>query len=338
MRASLSALTVLISLLVMAGHAVAQEEPPNLAWPLAPTTPEGGFLNEPALTPGPGIWWLFVTSRYAHRSAPRESAAPARAIASGHSSVDRSLGLDFAATLGVGRHFGFNLTLPTIPYQRGYDGREFGNRQALGDAVAQGKTHLTDPEKLGGFRLATILSVAAPTGNNDLLLSDGVFSVQTRLLAEMSLILIDVQTTIGMKWLPEARSYDGQLFQHAVPWAIGVRINPQLFGSESNQYSWHLEAHGVASVVPDVLAASASPIFAGVATRYTHGPWLLKGALELPLNDALGTPDFRAMLTLAWTRQVHDADDDGVPDDRDECSELAEDLDGDSDDDGCPDF
>jgi OOP family OmpA-OmpF porin len=46
----------------------------------------------------------------------------------------------------------------------------------------------------------------------------------------------------------------------------------------------------------------------------------------------------RGELGLGWAPRVHDQDEDGVPDEVDQCPELAEDKDGFEDSDGCPDF
>jgi len=52
----------------------------------------------------------------------------------------------------------------------------------------------------------------------------------------------------------------------------------------------------------------------------------------------VGTPSVRPILGLGWAPRVHDQDTDGVPDEVDQCPELAEDKDGFEDSDGCPDF
>jgi hypothetical protein len=62
---------------------------------------------------------------------------------------------------------------------------------------------------------------------------------------------------------------------------------------------------------------------------------LLIGA-ELGLDKAVGVPSVRGVVALQWAPRNHDSDDDGVPDDKDECPDLPEDRDGIQDADGCP--
>jgi hypothetical protein len=58
--------------------------------------------------------------------------------------------------------------------------------------------------------------------------------------------------------------------------------------------------------------------------------------LELPLGNAIGLPVVRAFAGIGYAPRVHDADEDGLRDERDGCAELPEDRDGFEDGDGCP--
>jgi outer membrane protein OmpA-like peptidoglycan-associated protein len=55
------------------------------------------------------------------------------------------------------------------------------------------------------------------------------------------------------------------------------------------------------------------------------------------LLDGVGAPKARAFGAIGFTREVADADGDGVPDQRDQCVTVPEDRDGFQDEDGCPD-
>ncbi len=52
----------------------------------------------------------------------------------------------------------------------------------------------------------------------------------------------------------------------------------------------------------------------------------------------IGVPDFRAFIGALFNAEVKDRDEDGMPDDTDQCPTEAEDVDGYEDSDGCPDL
>jgi hypothetical protein len=78
-------------------------------------------------------------------------------------------------------------------------------------------------------------------------------------------------------------------------------------------------------------------VLAGVSSRYTAGALSLLAGVELPLNDAVGSPSVRPVLSIGWAPRFEDADGDGIADDLDDCPEVAEDIDGFEEEDGCPD-
>jgi hypothetical protein len=68
-----------------------------------------------------------------------------------------------------------------------------------------------------------------------------------------------------------------------------------------------------------------------------HGrDWSVVVGADIGLDDAIGVPLVRGVVSLGWAPRAHDSDDDGVPDDVDECPDLPEDRDGIQDQDGCP--
>jgi hypothetical protein len=86
-------------------------------------------------------------------------------------------------------------------------------------------------------------------------------------------------------------------------------------------------------------ASALSPALLALDDRITIGHYgdafVVVGA-EVGLDQAVGVPSFRGVLSIGWAPRAHDGDHDGIPDDRDECPDLAEDPDGIQDEDGCP--
>jgi hypothetical protein len=82
----------------------------------------------------------------------------------------------------------------------------------------------------------------------------------------------------------------------------------------------------------------------GALLKFRNG-FNLKAAVDVSLQkdqlppEAPKIPDWRAWLGFTWRMSLTfgDSDHDGVPDDKDECPDEAEDFDGFQDDDGCPD-
>ena len=101
----------------------------------------------------------------------------------------------------------------------------------------------------------------------------------------------------------------------------------------------------------DLVALKENPltITPGVRVRFGSG-WIATGGLSVSISgDDRGTPDFdphnaypdwvaTLKVAYAWPVFAADTDSDGIPDFRDECPTLAEDVDGFLDDDGCPDL
>ncbi|MCA9581773.1 MAG: cell envelope biogenesis protein OmpA, partial [Myxococcales bacterium] len=72
-----------------------------------------------------------------------------------------------------------------------------------------------------------------------------------------------------------------------------------------------------------------------LGVRKVWGSWAVTLAGGPGMASGVGTPVFRTVLLLDWQPQDDDVDGDGIPDDRDGCPHLPEDLDGFRDDDGC---
>ena len=75
----------------------------------------------------------------------------------------------------------------------------------------------------------------------------------------------------------------------------------------------------------------------GILNIDALGPFTLVASAGPGFTGGVGVPGVRGVLGLWYAPKDLDADHDGVPDERDECPPLLEDLDGYEDQDGCPD-
>jgi OOP family OmpA-OmpF porin len=64
--------------------------------------------------------------------------------------------------------------------------------------------------------------------------------------------------------------------------------------------------------------------------------WELSGGPGIGLLSGFGVPTFRAFFGIRYRPTSHDKDGDGIPDEEDDCPNIAEDRDGHEDLDGCP--
>ncbi len=109
------------------------------------------------------------------------------------------------------------------------------------------------------------------------------------------------------------------------------------------------EFRGDISQNRDGVAMKENPLMVVPGVRVRFDGWALTAALAVGISgDDLSTPDFdphdaypdwEAIISISHSRPVAsaDTDGDGIPDYRDACVELPEDLDGFEDEDGCPD-
>ncbi|MBX3130703.1 MAG: thrombospondin type 3 repeat-containing protein [Polyangiaceae bacterium] len=332
----------ILALGVMASS-VAQADPApsvNLRNFHPPADPRGSLFLEPSATPGAGAWNVGAIASYAHRLVSLEDAAGSRVAIP----VEHQLSLDYVASLGIGDRLALSIGLPSVLYQTGDDtdallGGGTLPRTAIGDVGFGAKATLVPTSSLGGFGLAALGRVSAPTGDRRSYVSDGSITGELRLLGELKLIALALQATAGARIRGEEQTYVGQDFGHDLPWGVGVAVRPQAFGLDhEGRFTWTAEVRGQVALTPSFGAGPQSPALFGLSSRYTVGDVSLLGGLELPMNSAVGSPLVRGVLGLGWAPRFYDEDGDGIADDVDQCPELPEDRDGFEDADGCPDF
>jgi OmpA-OmpF porin, OOP family len=303
-----------------------------------PTDPAGNLYLEPTATPGHLKWNVGAWASYAHRLVSVADATGAEVAVP----VQNQLSMDYALGVGIADHFAFGASLPSVLYQDGYRSELIGGtlpRSALGDVRLNLKATLLPGGQMGGFSVAALGALTLPTGNAASYVSEQAVTGELRLLGELRLIAVAVRATAGVKMRGAEQTYVGQTFGHALPWGFGLVVRPQVFGiDEKGRWEWALEGHGALALAPDFGSKAQSPAALGLSARYTPGTVSLILGAEVPLDSAVGTPSVRGILGLGWAPRVHDQDTDGVPDEVDQCPELAEDKDGFEDSDGCPDF
>ncbi len=298
------------------------------------------------MSPGAGMWNAGSLFSWAYRPVVLRDAQD-EVVAE---LVSQQLSLDLLGSVGVTDRAAVGLSLPVVVHQDGDTSPEtaavLGDSslpgQALGDAAVTGKVTLVPYQEMGGFGLAALGRVGIPTGDRKGYVGEGAVTSQIRLLAEYRLIAVAAQVSAGFKLRTQEHSFAGETWGNEIPWGVALSLQPQALGwDDSGRFTWVVEAHGALPAGPTAPFTSAplSPAMAGASARYEFARDLsVIGGVEGPIGGGVGVPLVRAVAGIGWAPRTHDMDGDGVDDDRDECPELAEDLDGFEDHDGCPDF
>jgi OOP family OmpA-OmpF porin len=313
--------------------------------------PQANLVLEPTSTPGAGNWNIGAWLTYSSDPVAQ------------HHAVSHLLGGDFVANIGVTDRAAIGFDLPYVLWQDGQGSQppevvSAGkvSSSAIGDACVVGKVTIVSNDRKGfsiGPALATLASVSVPTGDRRSFLGDGALTASLGLLAEYAVGAGAMRASVAYDLRPDWRTWAGAgagvTFGDSIDWALAATVEPKALAAAIDpgaRQVWELGAHGMLParpVAPFGLgapgASDLSPVLLGLGDRIAIGHYRDTYALvggELGLTGAVGTPTARVLVSIGWAPRQHDRDRDGVPDDLDQCPDLAEDKDGLQDDDGCP--
>ncbi|NRA32396.1 MAG: hypothetical protein HRU17_03550 [Polyangiaceae bacterium] len=319
-------------------HSAAQSL--DLRGALVPVHPTGTSSTEPTETQGHLNYNVGAWFSHGYRALTLED-TNGNTVAT---PLEHQSTVDMVAGLGLGDSFDVSLVLPTAVYQRGDEmpavtGKGAMPSAAIGDLSLRAKVELIGLDKLAGFSLSAIADVTAPTGSADSYLGDGETRFGSRVLGELSLLVISLRGSVGSQFRTHHEDYLGTRFGDVLPWAAGLLIRPQAFGlDDEGRWEAFLDTRGQLAMRPDFADSNASNAFWSASARYTVGDFSTLLSAELPITTSVGSPAVRGTLALGWSPRFYDVDQDGLGDEEDECPELEEDLDGFEDEDGCPDW
>lgn len=369
-RSALTLLALVASALSFApARAFGAELPPSLHLRgfHASSDPGSGLYLEPASSPATLDWNVGLWLSYAYKPITLRDADTDEAV---FDVISHQLTGDLVAGVGIGRRAAIGLELPFLLVQTGDDpgsmpaaarvlGPEPLPKQALGDFGITGKLTLVRPTRaeFGGFALALHERLTVPMGDEASYLGEGHLTSETRLLTEYRLLALGVHAALGVKLrgdvgryacedIPEPKEGEDDAcptrFGHELPFGVGLSFRPQILGlDDAGRWTWFLEMRGHVPLAPAAPFSSGSGRVSGAAVgagaRVALGDVSMLAGLEASVVGAVGAAPVRALMSVAWAPRVHDADNDGIEDEYDQCPELAEDRDRFEDGDGCPD-
>ncbi len=241
--------------------------------------------------------------------------------------VGGRMGLDLLASATVAGPFAIGLGLPLYLFQSSdYDYSSAG----LGDLRLVPKLRLID-DVTSGVGLALLAELRIPTHTGD-------FS-GPRGLAFLPRVAVDHRFPSGLRLGANA----GVLIQQTTDF-LNVRAGSEFvyavaggyrFGAPSGPIEVGAELFGGVGLQRtdrEELPLEALPYF-----KYNpNEEWEIQGGPGIGILAGYGVPTLRFFAGIRYSPTSHDADHDGVPDDRDRCVNQPEDRDGVHDDDGCP--
>jgi hypothetical protein len=322
------------------------------------TDAQATLVLEPPSTPGPWQWNAGAWLAYAQSPVVLRDATTMEPV---YKPVLHSLGCDLVAGLGIGDRVAVGVDVPVFLWQDGTSGlpATIASSSAvpasgIGDIYLHGKAAILDNARTGvsaGPGLSLIGSLSLPTGDRASFQGEGSVTVSVRVLAEYAFALGALRASVGYAARTENRTWPdatigGVTFGDSLPWSVGAVLRPAALVpplDRDDRQLWELAVHGSLPAGPsspfDAGALALSPVLLAADDRLALGHYrdafILVGA-EVGLDQAVGAPAVRGVLAVGWAPRAHDRDHDGVPDDRDECPDLAEDRDGIQDEDGCP--
>ena len=301
-----------------------------------PTLDRFGFLGiQGSATPGHLRWDLALFTWYSNDPLDARFADGTEETA-----IDHRLTSDLLFQLGLFGRWSLALEVPLVLYQQGettqpLDGRTsftgFGVEDPRFSSKVRvfGKKTEKTQNRPDGPGLGLLFTVPVPIGSESFYASEGQFTFDVHALGDFHLIGAGAGVMLGWRYRPHIRDIGTvRLGQEML---YGFAIKPPI--PPARDLLGLLEFRGSTAF----RGRSTNTLEGDIGVRYTKNDVTVTVAFGGGLVRGFGQPNFRAIVGVSYSPKTNDLDNDGIPDDVDECPRLPEDLDGFEDDDGCMD-
>lgn len=294
-----------------------------------------GFIGIDGSTmPGSGRWNLGLWTTYSRNTAHVSVGGPRQSI------VRHRLVGDLQFQIGIGSRAAFGLDLPVLLHQQGDavalgDGGGSLSGSGIGDPRFHGRVRILgeaadpDAERSDGPGVAIMLSLPVPVGSQSRLMSDRPVTFDLQTVADFHILGAGAGLMLGWRFRPEERAVGLAQLQNELLYGFGLKLPippvSYLFGI--------VELRGATSF----RGKRSNALEGDIGLSYAFSGFLLRAAVGTGFVRGVGVPNIRATVGLTYSPKSQDMDHDGIPDSRDECPRLPEDIDGFQDEDGCTD-
>ncbi|RLB55114.1 MAG: hypothetical protein DRJ42_07095 [Deltaproteobacteria bacterium] len=299
----------------------------------SPALDAQGFLGIQATrTPGPGRWNFGLVMNY--------SIDPLKVKSPDVGIIDHRVGGNFLFQIGLGGRWALGVDVPLVVYQDTnsdplMDGLGSIPSTALSDPRLilryrfLGEDSTIDRERNEGEGVAMHGAITAPWGSDDSFASEEGVTTEFGFIADFHVFGAGIGGQAIWRHRTEPQTILGTRFEDELEFGVGLKIPIPV----TSDFLSILEVRGIHDTAD--FTGPQMAIEGDIGLRLIRGDLAFTAVAGTGFSGGVGSPAFRGMLHIHWAPRVRDADNDHIPDDRDECPFLPEDFDGFEDSDGC---
>jgi OOP family OmpA-OmpF porin len=299
-----------------------------------PVGPHGFITLDTAKVPEHQQFGIALTGNYQRSAFSIEVESDRPELAGRFDVVHHQIVSELTAAVGLFNLFEVGVGVPLTLYLNGNDYNLMGQPDTTLSAAGIGDLRLEAKAKVAALgpnrelTLALSPGVTLPTGDGQKFLGEKTVTGRLRAISELDLQKLRAGLMVGF-------------FGRGTTHNFKAELGNQFLYTLALEYRLHKDASLLGEWWGRVGSTSyvdANPSEIDIAMRVglPHQFSMMFGGGG-GLSKAIGSPQFRAFLGLAWAPDFRDADGDGVPDAEDRCPGEPEDRDGYRDSDGCPD-
>lgn len=302
----------------------------------------GGILSVyGARTLKPGTFGVTVMGSYGRKPITLKSSDSGNRLGDLVGSVGT---LQLMGVVGIARRLDFGVAIPVHRMSEGSsfqvnpgpgvnDARLTSNEVGLGDIRLVPRLALLEREAERGVGLALVVPVWLPTGNRDIYAGEPV-RVEPRLVLDFQHGGLKFAFNVGYMIRSRARLLNS-VVDDQLRAGVGLEV------PFTRTVSGLLEVNTQVNVLDEDFGSEDAPTEGLLGLRIRKSGLLVQMGAGPGIVRGVGAPSYRMFASVGYATEKEppkDQDQDGIPDDVDQCPKQAEDLDSFEDGDGCPDL